>query len=126
MIVEIVCILFASVAANHLGLIGAMERVVRHELPILNCSRCLTFWATLVHGCYSVATGGALGAAIVLAISFLNAWLAVWLELGMGYIDTVYYYIYNKVYGTADATSADNEDSAIRNEGNSDANMPKL
>lgn len=85
-----------STAVNHLGLIAAIERVVRHRLPILNCPKCLTFWGTLACGLSGdgmAANPSALPR--LLATSILCAYLAVWLELIMYAIDT----LYNKIYG---------------------------
>ena len=47
-IVDVAAVTLAAVLANHMGLIEAIERVVRHKLPIINCSRCLTFWSVLI------------------------------------------------------------------------------
>ena len=79
-------ILFAATAVNHLGLISAVERLIRHELYILNCAKCLTFWLSLI---YCRMSAQEVEAAVKLAIPCLNAYLAIWLELGMGYIDTL-------------------------------------
>ena len=110
-------ILFSSVAANHLGLVAAVEEVIRHRLPILNCPKCLTFWATLGYGCSVccdsiAALPSALPAALplLLAQSFLAAYLAIWLELLMFTIDTLYNSIYdkiNKYHQKADRETAD-------------------
>ncbi len=103
MITDIASIMIVCVAANHMGLVSAIEDVVGFRLPIINCTKCSTFWLTLFYGV-------GIGADIieVLAISFLSAWLALWVELGMGYIDTLYYKVYEKIYSGAE----DNEASA--------------
>ena len=108
MILGIASILFACTAANHLGLIAAIERTIRHRLPIANCSKCLTFWVTLTY-CLYKEVGTAM-----FAIAFLNSYISIWLELGMGYVD----YIYNKVYDTL-YNSTDNEAPSESDEGNS-------
>ena len=105
----IAAIAFVCVAANHLGLISAIEKVIGFPLFIVNCPKCCTFWMTLFY-----LYGGSFIS--IVAISFLNAWLATWLELGMGIIDTLYIYVYEKIYrdkddtdtaGTEDGDSAD-------------------
>ena len=111
-------ILFSSVAANHLGLVAAVEGVIRHRLPILNCPKCLTFWATLTYGCFvccdSIAALPSVLPAVLprlLAQSFLAAYLAIWLELLMFTIDTLYNRLYDKInkYHQEDGDEADTE-----------------
>lgn len=108
-------ILFSSVAANHLGLVAAVEGVIRHRLPIVNCPKCLTFWATLGYGCSVccdsiAALPSVLPAALplLLAQSFLAAYLAIWLELLMFTIDT----IYNRLYDTLNKYNQENDEAA--------------
>ena len=113
-------ILFSSVAANHLGLVAAVEGVIRHRLPVLNCPKCLAFWATLgylfvgindmvARPCGIVAWLKAV--VVILAVSFLAAYLAIWLELLMFTIDTLYNSIYDKInkYHQEDGDEADTE-----------------
>ena len=109
--IDIASILFAATAANHLGLISAIERVIGLRLPIVNCPKCLACWATFAY-CFSSETLE-IGLAAILALSFLNAYMAIWLELGMGYIDTLYYRIYDTIYPTAE----DNETATDTDEG---------
>ncbi len=100
---DIAALLFSSVSAVHLGLVDAVERTVGFRLPIVGCPKCLTFWLTLLYGCPRF------GVAASVAISFLCAYAALWLELGMGYIDTLYNKIYEAIYsnGTSDTVAAD-------------------
>ena len=107
--IDIAAVVFASVTVNHLGLIAAVERVIRHRLPIVDCPRCLTFWGTLAYGLSGDGLTAALPSALprLLAISILSAYLAVWLELLEGYIDTLYDRLYEQVYTTADSADAD-------------------
>lgn len=89
---DIACIVFICTTVNHLGLIKAIERVVRHSLPILNCAKCLTFWCVLTFqlvSCCNPLTS--------LAISFLCSYIALWLELFMYAINTLYNRIYGKI-----------------------------
>lgn len=94
-------ILLSCTAANHLGLIGAIEQKAGIELPVVNCAKCLSFWCTLFYMCVSGK-----GIVVSFAVSFLNSYLATWLELGMGYIDYLYIKCYDKIYNTTDDTSA--------------------
>lgn len=101
--IDIASIVFACTAANHLGLVSAIEEVIGRRLLIVNCCKCASFWGVLIYGCYDIAAYGTSSIVTVLAISFLCAYLAIWLELLMGIVD----YNYNKVYGKIYTTSAD-------------------
>ena len=103
--IDIASIVFVCVTANHLGLIKAMEKVVEQELPIINCPKCGSFWWSLVYTLYvthNIITS--------LTISFLCSYLAIWLELFEGFIDTIYLKFYEKIYNSAaDASTTDAE-----------------
>ena len=91
--IDIAAIVFACTAVNHLGLIAAIERIMRHRLPVVNCPKCLTFWSTLTYClvyCDDIAT-----IPFILALSFLAAYAAVWLQLLMYSVDTIYNRIYD-------------------------------
>ena len=111
---DIACIVFACVTVNHLGLISAIKAVTkRNRLWVLDCPKCLTFWATLAYGIATVPCASPQGiiAALprLLAISLLSDYIAIWLELAEGFIDHLYNYIYGKIYPTADTTDTDAE-----------------
>ena len=99
---DIACIVFACTAANHLGLIDAVASLLRRRLPIVSCVKCFSFWAVL---CYCLV--GGLGVVTSLAVSFLSAWSAIWLDLFMGIIDHLYIKVYGKIYPTADPADTD-------------------
>lgn len=90
---DIAMIVFICTTANHLGLIGAIEETLHVKLPIINCAKCFTMWATFS---YTIKYG----LIDSLAISFLASYTAVWLELAEGVIDKLYSMIYDKVYST--------------------------
>lgn len=96
---DIAAIVFVCTAVNHLGLIGTIERIIRHPLPIVNCPRCLTCWSVMAYGIATLPfySPMAIAAALpgLLAISLLCSYTAIWLELTMYAIDT----LYNKIYG---------------------------
>jgi hypothetical protein len=106
--IDIAAVVFASVTVNHLGLIAAVERVIRHKLPIVNCPKCLSFWSTFAYGVSGDGVA-ALPSELprLLAISIFCAYLAIWLELAEGYIDTLYNRLYEQIYPTTDSTDAD-------------------
>ena len=104
----------AAVLVNHLGLIEAIEKVARRELPIINCSRCLTFWSVLAWMCVSMPSSQHIP--VILATSTIAAFLAPWLELCFGLIGKLYEKIYEKTFPKADTSEAsagdtDTEDS---------------
>jgi hypothetical protein len=109
---DIVMLTFACVSANHLGLIAAMERVLNKQLPILNCPKCLTFWCVLFTTFFS---GWNMVAA--LAISFLCAYAVIWIELGMGFVDSLYDKLYEKIYSTTSSGDPSSTD-AVTNDSN--------
>ena len=106
---DIAWIVVACTSANHLGLIAAVERVLHRRLPVVNCPKCLTFWSTLAYllACFltgddALLRGGPIAAYLpavpwMLAVSFLAAYSALWLELIMYFIDTIYNSIYDQI-----------------------------
>ena len=112
---DVLIIVFSATAANHLGLVAAAESIVRHRLPILNCPKCAAFWLVLIYGC-SVCCDriAALPPAIpeILAVAFLSAWSAIWLDLLMGIIDQLYTKLYDTFYPTTDTPDTDALDTA--------------
>lgn len=102
-----VALMFSCVAMNHMGLISAIEQQIGHELPIINCTKCSVFWITLIYGIYSTKAF-----IIPVAMAFLYSYIALWLELLMGYIDSIYLKLYGKIVSTAgdDTSAADTDD----------------
>lgn len=90
---DIVMLVLSATLANHLGLVEAVEGVIRHKIPVLNCSKCASFWVVLL---VSLCSGQPLIASV--AVSFVCAYCAVWLELLFGYIDTLYNRLYENIY----------------------------
>ena len=94
---DIACIVFACTAANHLGLIAAIERVISSPIPVVNCPKCLTCWSILAYGLATAPCLTTQAVARLLAISLLCSYLAIWLELLMYAIDTLYNRIYVRI-----------------------------
>jgi len=95
--IDIACLLFSAVSANHLGLVSAIEDILDRSLIIVNCARCLSFWSVLI---FTVATGWNPVEAV--AVSFLSAYAATWLQLAMAIIDKQFGKIYDTIYPTTD------------------------
>ena len=106
---DIASIVFICTAANHIGPIPDIEQFIGRKLPVIGCIKCLTFWSVLVYGIaeanFSLFTFHY--SLTLLAISFLSAWSAIWLDLFMGMIDHLYIKIYEQIYPAADETDAD-------------------
>ena len=107
---DIAWIVVACTSANHLGLIAAVESLLHRRLPVVNCPKCFTFWSTLAYllACFLVGGDALLGcsgpvtailsaAPRMFAVSFLAAYSALWLELIMYFIDTIYNSIYDNI-----------------------------
>jgi len=109
-------ILFSAVAVNHLELIANIERVVKHSLPVVNCPKCLSFWSVLAYGISVMALGRTDGIipslSRIVATALACSYLAIWLELLMGFIDTLYSRIYEQIYPTTGATADDTASAA--------------
>ena len=111
---DVLMIVFSATAANHLGLVAAAESVVRHRLPVLNCPKCAAFWSVIVYG-IAEANSSLFTfhfSLTVLAVAFLSAWSAIWLDLLMGIIDQLYIKVYDTFYPTTDTPDADALDTA--------------
>ena len=103
--IDIASIVFVCVTANHLGLVKAIEESTERDLAVVNCPKCSSFWSTLAYTIF--VTHEPISS---LAISFLASYIAIWLELLEGYIDTLYLRLYDKIYPTSDNTVAASPD----------------
>lgn len=104
---DIAAVVIFSAAVNHLGLIEAIERVIHHRLPVVNCPKCLSFWGTLALGLSGDGITAAHPSALprLLATSILCSYLAIWLELIMYAIDT----LYNRIYGILEENNSEED-----------------
>ena len=120
--IDIAGIVFVCVTMNHLGLISDVEGIVGFRIHILNCPKCASFWFTIVYAVGQMGFSIIPQIPIVLAVSFLASYSAIWLELFEGYIDTLYL----KLYGKITSTDNDNEAATSPDDGNSASTLPKL
>ena len=119
---DVLMIVFSAVAANHLGLVAAAESIIRHRLPVLNCPKCAAFWLVLAYGfgyeiCFTTTRHFVdVNDMVVyhfeyilklIAVAFLSAWSAVWLDLLMGIIDQLYIKVYDTIYPATDTPDTD-------------------
>ena len=97
----IAAIVFISTAVNHLGLIGKIESIIKRELPVIDCPKCLTCWSVMA---YQLVTN--CNPLLSLAIALLSSYLALWLNLFMYAIDT----LYNRIYGKIEDYNQEDDD----------------
>lgn len=102
---DIVMLMLSATLANHLGLVEAVEGVIGHRIPVLNCSKCASFWVVLI--CSLLSGQGPIAS---VAVSFFCAYAAVWAELLFGYVDTLYNRLYESIYSKETGDAADTED----------------
>ena len=114
---DVAWIVVVCTSANHLGLIGAVIGTFfkkRKTMPVISCPRCLTFWSVLTYGiAVSMPVSFAEGISAlprILALSFLAAYAAIWLELIMYSIDT----LYNRIYETLGQYNPEEEGDEAR------------
>lgn len=84
----ICCTLF-----NHMGLCEAIEKNIKHKLPIMNCVKCLTFWSCFI---YMVLT--IYDILLSLFIAFIMSYISLWLEMFLGYMTIIYNKICDEIY----------------------------
>lgn len=96
-------ILFSCVAANYLGLIQAIEKTIGRKIPVVNCSRCFSFWLVFL---WSLFTTKRILSSV--AVAFLCSILAPWLEISLGLIDSIYNELYDKIFTTAKSSKKNN------------------
>lgn len=99
---EIAMLTFSCVSANHLGLIGAVEKLLHKSIPVVNCPKCCTFWTILL----TTYTSG-WNMISALAVAFLSAYLSLWLNLLLAFIDTKFNHLYDTLYPTTPPTADD-------------------
>lgn len=88
------CIVTISVVLFiHMGLSEKIQSILHIDLDFFKCCKCLTHWTTLcvlIYNGYSVLYS--------VGVSFIFAYVALWLELFLGYLSTLYDKIYGKIY----------------------------
>jgi hypothetical protein len=99
----IACIVFICTAVNHLGLIPTIERITKRKLWVIDCPKCLTCWSVMA---YQLVTN--CNPLTSFAIALLCSYIALWLNLFMYAIDT----LYNRIYGKIEDYTEENGDEA--------------
>lgn len=96
----IAAIIFICTSVNHLGLINKIESIIKRELPIVNCPKCFTCWSVMTYQLVTLCNP-----LTSFAIALLSSYLALWLNLLMYAIDT----LYNRIYGKIEKYAKDGE-----------------
>ena len=89
-------LMVSVVLANHLGLIEAVGKVVHYRFRILSCSKCGTFWLTLI-----ALTVERTPVIESVTMSFVAAYAALWFELLLALLAKIYESAYDKISETA-------------------------
>ncbi len=119
---KVAMIAFICTSMNHLGLIEAVEKTVGFKIPIADCCKCSTFWFTTA---YLLCEFKGIGIIAIIATAFLACIAAVWLELAMGYIDTLYNKAYERIFNTPTVTETDGNkgDTETNDEGDTETKV---
>ena len=95
-------IIIVCTLASQMGLIGAIENILRVQFRILSCPKCLAFWLSLVwHLFHHRAIMNAL------AVSFLSSYVTLWICLLYDWTATAYNKIYKKIEKKTTASAKD-------------------
>lgn len=85
-------LMVSVVLFNHMGLCEAIEKIIRYRFKVLSCAKCGTFWAVLIA---SLVEGGPIIRSV--AMSFVMAYMALWLELLLAVMAKRYESTYDKI-----------------------------
>lgn len=94
---------FSAVMFIHMGLGEAVERTLHIRFVLLHCMKCCTFWTTLG---YSLLVTQ-LPCEVAIALSFALSYAALWADLALAKLSTVYEDLYKSVAAETQADSAD-------------------
>jgi hypothetical protein len=90
--IEIAYILVSCCLFIHLGLGQAMSKIIRVDFVLFRCPKCLAFWSILG---YLLLSNKPIISSI--AIAFVCAYLALWIDLLLAIISEYYEKIYKGV-----------------------------
>lgn len=85
-------LMVSVVLFNHMGLCEAIEKIVHYRFKILSCAKCGTFWVVLIA---SLVEGEPIIRSV--AMSFVMAYMALWLELLLAVMAKRYESTYDKI-----------------------------
>lgn len=82
----VLAILISCCLFIHLGLGETICRILRHEIVILNCVKCLTFWSVLT---YALITQD-MQPEWCVAVAFACSYASLWLDLLLNQMRVIY------------------------------------
>lgn len=90
--------------ANHMGLVKAIEERVGFQILVLDCVKCSVFWTTLAVGVFTEHS-----VLMPTVMAFIYSYLAIWLELLLCLVDSLYLKCYEKIVSDSgtDTSAAD-------------------
>lgn len=92
MIYEVALLIISCVLFVEMGLSQAIQNIIKVNLIILSCPKCLTFWSILL---YCILNS--YGFIICLATSFISSYIALWLVLLYDFLAIIYNRSYEKI-----------------------------
>lgn len=109
MMIGVGCVLLCCVLFIHMGLGDAVTKVIKRNLSLFGCVKCLTFWTTAAY------TFLCLNFPLVkcAAVAFVAAYVALWVDMLFSYLAVWYEKWYKSVAseeGECDAAGRDKED----------------
>lgn len=104
MSINAIMVMLICTLANHMGLVSAIEERVGFKLLVLDCVKCSVFWTTLAAGVFSERA-----VLIPAVMAFIYSYLALWLELLLCWVDSLYLKCYGKIVSNTgpDTSAAD-------------------
>lgn len=95
MVGQAILILISCVLFIQMGLSAAFQKVLKIKIDFLSCPKCFTFWVTLIT--LLIKDYGIMES---IAVSFISAYLALWLSLLYDYLANLYNKLYEHVSET--------------------------
>lgn len=93
----IVLVWFSALMFVHMGLGEAAGRLLRTDFVLLRCVKCCSFWSTLGYSLLCTT----LPVETAVAVAFLAAYLALWADLALAKLATIYENLYQSVAAEA-------------------------
>ena len=97
---DAVLITLSCVLAVQMGLVDAVSKAIHYEFHILSCAKCSSWWLSL--GWHLFRSRGIVES---VAVSFLSAYVALWLALALDALAI----LYNKAYAKIEQKTTDTD-----------------
>lgn len=100
MVGQAILILISCVLFIQMGLSAAFQKVLSIKIDFLSCPKCFTFWVTF----FALLIKG-YGIIEIVTVSFISAYLALWLSLLYDYLANLYNKLYEHISETQSTES---------------------